>query len=143
MRLKSKVNKRPNRDSYRQKTGSNSDLWLECARRGLSADPLIHSALQQLSVSYDFNCEQLVQNSIRSFDIREILNPDPFRDTNPSNSAQVCGPIDMGQINHTGVAWGIKPASLTEHVCLIGRTGGGKTTAIKRILSHLLKRGNQ
>ncbi len=117
-----------------------SDLWLECARRGLSSEPIIHSALQQLSVSYDFQCEQLINNRIRSSDIQDILNPDPYRKINPTRPGSVDGPIYLGKVKHSDLNWGIHPAALTEHVVLIGRTGGGKTTVIKSILCQLLER---
>ncbi len=117
-----------------------SKLWLDCTTRDLTSDPLIMSALQQLSVNpYDIECVQYVQERIRSVDMQDILDPDPFRRINPTTPSRLTGPINLGIVHHSGVAWGIHPEALTEHLCCVGRTGGGKTTVIKIILKHLLR----
>ncbi|MCP4603467.1 MAG: ATP-binding protein [Proteobacteria bacterium] len=133
--------KRPVVSANRRKGVDQSHLWLECARRGLASAPLIKSALQQLSIDpSDFECEQLIENQIHSMDVQDILNPDSFRRTNPDRLSNVTGPIQLGKVRHTNVPWGIYPKALTEHTCLIGRTGGGKTTVIKAIIRQLLER---
>ena len=117
-------------------------LRLECAQRGLMADPTIRTALQQLSVNpSDAECARFVQGRIHAADVRDLLDPDPFRQTNPGCSDGVTGPIRLGQIGRSSGTWGIRPEMLTAHLCAVGRTGGGKTTVIKAILRHLLSRG--
>lgn len=128
----------------RQKGVDHSQLWLECAQRGLTSDPLIKSALQQLSINpFDIECEQLIRQEIRSMEVQDILDPDPFRRVNPTHLSNVTGPIRLGRVQHSNVCWGIYPEALTEHLVLIGRTGGGKTTVIKAIIRQLLKRKSQ
>lgn len=125
----------------RRKAVNQSQLWLECAQRGLTSDPLVKSALQQLSINpYDLECAQLIQHEIRSMDIQDILRPDQFRRTNPARLNQVSGSIRLGRVQHSNVWWGIHPQALTEHMVLIGRTGGGKTTVIKALVRQLLER---
>ena len=117
------------------------DFWIECAKRGIGDDPLIKTALQQLSMNpSDFECQCLIVDSIHAFDVRELLHPEPFRQSNPGNASRITGPIRLGVVNHTGVEWGISPDMLTKMVVLLGRTGGGKTTVIKAIIRGLLQR---
>lgn len=73
-------------------------------------------------------------------DVQDMLNPDPFRSSNPTRPGDINGPICLGKVKHSSLMWGIHPAALTEHLCCLGRTGGGKTTVIKSILGQLLKR---
>ncbi|MCK5125558.1 MAG: ATP-binding protein [candidate division Zixibacteria bacterium] len=121
--------------SYNQR-----DFWMECAKRGIGEDPLIKTALQQLSMNpQDINCQQLITSLIHKYDVRELLHPEPFRRSNPGNRYTVSGSIRMGLVNHTGIEWGISPDMLTKMMCVVGRTGGGKTTVIKAIIRELLK----
>lgn len=116
------------------------DYWLECARRGLSDEALVRSALQQLSMNPDdMICLRIVTEAISAHDTRELLHPEPFRRSNPSGS-MMNGEIRLGVIRHTGAIWGISPATLTTHLLLAGRTGGGKTTVIKSIIRQLLEK---
>lgn len=118
-----------------------SDLWFECAQRGIAEQLDIKTALQQLSINpQDAECIEFVKSRLRSVDIQETLNPEPFRRSNPTRTNEVSGPIQLGNVRHSGVPWGIHPKALTEHLCVIGRTGGGKTTVIKAIIRQLLKR---
>ena len=118
-----------------------SELWLECARCGIAEQPDIRTALQQISINpQDVECIAHVKSRIRTVAIQEILNPEPFRRSNPTRSNKVSGPIFLGRVRHSGVLWGIHQDALTEHLICVGRTGGGKTTVIKKILSEILKR---
>ncbi|MCH9031995.1 MAG: DUF87 domain-containing protein [candidate division Zixibacteria bacterium] len=118
-----------------------SQLWLECAKRGISSDPIVHSALQQLSVNpSDIECARFVESEIHSADVKEILNPEPFRRSNPDSRKRVTGSIELGTVCHTGAMWGISAKALTEHMVICGRTGGGKSETIKLILKQLLRR---
>ena len=126
--------------SQRNKIGF-SELWLECAQCGIAEQPDIKTALQQLSVNpQDGECIAHVRSRLRAAAIQEILNPEPFRRTNPTSANRVTGPILLGKIRHSGVPWGIRQDALTEHLICVGRTGGGKTTTIKKILREILKR---
>lgn len=118
----------------RQKT-----LWLECATRGLCGRQDIMSALDQLSVNpQDQECEQFLISQINAQQVQDILHPDEFRRLNPSGSS-VNGPVQLGKVRHTGATWGIHPQALTEHIAIIGRTGGGKSCLIKQIISQILE----
>lgn len=121
-----------------------TNLWLECAKRGIGDDPLIKTALQQLSMNpSDLECRYLITNSIHAHDVREMLHPEPFRRSNPGRSSRITGPIRLGAVSHTGIEWGISPDVLTKMVVLLGRTGGGKTTVIKAIIRGLLQRRSE
>ena len=127
--------------NHRERGVDHFRLRLECTKRDLVIDPQIATALDQLSVNpYDFECAQFVLQRIGSYDLQETLNPDPFRKTNPSRYSNVDGPIKLGRVIHSNIPWGIKASALTEHMVIVGRTGGGKTTVIKNILSQLLSR---
>lgn len=121
-------------------TGS-SELWLECAKCGIAEQPDIKTALQQLSVNpQDVECIAYVRSRLRAVTIQEILNPEPFRRTNPTLAYKVSGPILLGKVRHSDVYWGIHQDALTEHLICVGRTGGGKTTVIKKIIREILRR---
>ncbi len=117
------------------------DLWIECAKHGIGDDPPIKTALQQLSMNpNDIECIRFIQGRIRALEVRDILNPQPYRLTNPSNPTYVNGQIRLGVVNHTGIEWGISPDQLTKMLVILGRTGGGKSTVIKAIIRGLLQR---
>ena len=114
-------------------------LWLEIAKRGLGNDPLVKTSMQQLSVNpYDNDCREIIYNRIRSEDVKDLLYPEPFRKSNPGYEAQISGKISLGKVCHTRMPWGIHPGSLTEHMSISGRTGGGKTFLIKKIIKQLM-----
>lgn len=120
------------------------NFWLECAERGISDEPLIQTALQQLSVNpSDHECRRTLLEAIHAFDTREKLHPEPFRRSNPGYTKRINGPIRLGVVNHTGAAWGISSDLLTKMMVVIGRTGGGKTTVIKKIIRGLLQGGSK
>ena len=134
-------NKRTSREIGRKVRAASSELWLECAQCGIAEQPDIKTALQQLSVNpQDGECIAHVRSRLQAVAIQEILNPEPFRRTNPTLAYKVSGPILLGKVRHSGVPWGIHQDALTEHLCCVGRTGGGKTTVIKSILKGILKR---
>jgi len=117
-----------------------SDLWLKCAKSGIAGKADIRTAFQQLSINpNDKNCLEYIYRQLRSVTIREILNPEPFRQTNPVSSSKISGSILLGKVKHSGISWGINKDVLTEHLICIGRTGGGKTTVIKKILRGILR----
>ena len=134
-----KIQPRQDRSTRRIGGGANKrDYWLECAARGLSDEDLVKSALQQLSVNPDDDiCHGIIMEAINSHDTRELLHPEPFRRSNPSGQV-MHGEIRLGVIRHTSVVWGISPETLTTHLLLVGRTGGGKTTVIKSIIRQCL-----
>ena len=116
------------------------DLWLECAKRGIGDDPLIRTALQQLSMNpSDLECQYLISDAIHTHDVREMLHPEPFRRSNPGHSSSITGPIRLGIVKHTAIEWGISPDMLTKMLVVLGRTGGGKSYVIKAIIKGLLQ----
>jgi ABC-type dipeptide/oligopeptide/nickel transport system ATPase component len=118
---------------------SSRNYWLECAKRGLSEELLVKSALQQLSVNpSDSDCHRIITQAISSHDTRELLHSEPFRRTNPTGNA-VNGTIRLGVVRYTGAAWGLPPKALTNHLGIFGRTGGGKSEIIKSIIKSLRK----
>ena len=133
-----KKSKKPVASANRRKGVDHSQLWLDCARRGLSSKLLIKSALQQLSIDpYDFECKQFIDSQIHSMDVQDILNPDSFRRTNPCISGVVDGPIQMGTIQHSNLTWGISPAMLTQHMIVFGMNGMGKSVTLKTLVASL------
>ena len=134
-------NKNTSRETGRRSKIDSSQLWLDCAKCGIAELPDIKTALQQLSVNpQDFECLAYVRSRLRAATIQEILNPGPFRRTNPTNSNKISGPIILGKVRHSEISWGIDQDALTEHLICVGRTGGGKSTVIKKILREILKR---
>lgn len=118
----------------------NKDLWLECAKRGLTTNPVILSCLQQLTVNpHDYVCVQFLKEEINRNDTRELLNPQPFRRSNPNNTNHFNGIIHLGEVDHTGIRWSIDSKTLTEHVSISGRTGGGKSNLIRLIAQQVLR----
>lgn len=98
------------------------------------------SALQQLSVNPgDETCHGIIVEAISAHDTRELLYPEPFRQSNPSGDV-MSGEIQLGVVRHTGAVWGISAATLTTHLLLTGRTGGGKTSVIKSIIKQLIEK---
>lgn len=118
----------------------NRNYWLECAKRGLTDEALVKSALEQLSINpNDETCHIIITEAINKHDTQELLYPEPFRRFNPAGN-QLSGEIKLGVVLHTGAIWGISPALLTTHLLLVGRTGGGKTSVIKSIIKQLIKK---
>ena len=121
------------------KEKNSSNQWLELAKRGMLHDPLIRTALEQLSVNtQDNECYKIIEDAIYSYDVREILSPEPFRLSNPSHKHQVGGPIHLGVVSHTGAKWGLYSKALTRHLLTVGKTGAGKSNLIKHIIRQLL-----
>ncbi len=124
-----------NNTSLRTASGVGSDLWLECAKRKLAKKPVIHSALQQLQVNPgDFDCRQLVVEAIRKYDVEDALNSDSFTRTNSMIEDNLSGEISLGYVKHTNAEWRIPSSSLTQHLLICGKTGGGKSVIIKSII---------
>ena len=64
--------------------------------------------------------------------------PDTFRPTTPRNPDSMLGTLELGTIPQNGGRFGLAIETLREHLLLLGRTMGGKTTAVKVLLSQLL-----
>jgi len=125
----------------RRGEGGISELWLECIQTGLIKDQSVKTALEQLSVNpYDSECLAHVKGELHNYEIQEVLYPDDFRKTNPTSPNRLGGLIILGIVRHSNIRWGIDQNSLTEHLVCVGRTGGGKTTVIKKILRGILAR---
>lgn len=139
-----KTRRKPNSETNQKPLSNSQDLWLECAQLGLTNRPNVNTALQQLSVNpKDKECLEYILGELKKLKSNEILNPEPFRQTNPDILSSISGPIALGKIRNTNVPWGLHQDSLTEHLVCVGRTGGGKTTVIKRILQSILQRRNK
>ncbi len=67
-----------------------------------------------------------------------VVDPNPFRATNPVSENELPGEITIGENPSSGVHWRISPRMLTTHMLVIGRSGGGKSNLIFLILAQLL-----
>lgn len=87
----------------------------------------------------DHELRELALEDIQQAEAEEILNPDPFRATNPVSPHNLMGDVGIGLIPPRGVPWSIPKDMLTNHLLVAGRSGGGKTNLILLILAQLLE----
>ena len=117
------------------------NLLIRSRKLGLHRHPIHCAQLRFLEVDpTDTEMLEIVQESLAQAELDQILNPDPFRATNPVSGSELPGTIGIGLIPPAGVPWLILPEALTNHLLIAGRTGGGKTNLILLILAQILER---
>lgn len=116
------------------------NLLVRSRQTGLDRDPL-HTTLMRIAEADSTDAEviEMLRESVGQAELLSRLDPDPFRATNPNSSLQLPGTIGIGFIAETGLPWLIYPEMLTNHLLVVGRSGGGKTNLILLILAQILE----
>ena len=115
-------------------------LIILCQQSGLTRVPEIASALEFLLENPDDSqLLELVQEGLAQHTAQQIIDPDPFRATNPICSDGLEGPVKLGFTEHGGIKYGISPDELVTNLLIVGRTGGGKTCLALLLLSQILE----
>lgn len=115
-------------------------LLIRSQKLGLTRSPAFTQVLEMLQLNpHDSQLQEFVMDAVVRRETIEIYSPDPNRATNPASPEDLPGSITLGIIEHTGVRWQITPEILTNHMAILGRSGGGKTNLILLILVQLLE----
>ena len=115
-------------------------LIIQCRESGLTRIPEIASALEFLLLDPgDSQLLEFVQEALADYLGQEIIDPDPYRATNPIDPNEVSGQIKLGFIEHSNIKYGINPDELVTNMLAVGRTGGGKTRLALLLLSQILE----
>jgi hypothetical protein len=138
----SRVKTDPSRKDRESKlaVGNFTDLVRLCQSTGASKDPSIAKALSFLAMSPDD--PQLLEFVAEELDRRmclDLVDPDPFRPTNPTMQDELPGEIKLGFVPPNGIKWGVKLDDLCCHMLIAGRSGGGKSAMITLILMQILE----
>ena len=116
------------------------NLIKRSTKTGVNRYPRFTQLMRFLQVNPDDSelCELAVE-ALDEAEMRELLDPDPFRATNPISPHDLPGNVFLGLIPPMGIPWLTHPDMLTNHLLLAGRSGGGKTNMILLILAQLLE----
>ena len=96
-------------------------------RWALAEDPPDESVLREL------------EERVREEEAVIALNPDPFRASTTWQPGAFAGSLRLGKILQTGSPYALNPMLLRQHILVLGRTRGGKTTVIRKLLSEVLE----
>ena len=112
-----------------------------CQTTGLSKEPAIAKALSFLSLglSDDYQLIEFITEAVDRRQCLDLVDPDPFRATNPCSQEDLSGQIKLGVIPPYGAKWGVNPDDLCCHLLIAGRSGGGKTALITLVLMQILE----
>jgi DNA helicase HerA-like ATPase len=119
-------------------------LFLDAKKLGVLRSP--QNAALAGFVAEDPNDTELIELLEEEVNIQKalaVVDPDPFRATNPLNETDLQGSIGLGFILPERIPWRIYPEMLTNHMLILGRSGGGKTNLIFLILLQLLEARNR
>jgi len=115
-------------------------LLIRSQKVGLHRDSTFASLMVHLEANPEDNeMHDLALERIEEVEMQNLVDPDPFRATNPISPRDLQGNIGLGHIPTSGIPWLISPAMLTNHILICGRSGGGKTNLILLILAQLLE----
>jgi len=86
----------------------------------------------------DVELNEIAEESLIEAEYENLIDPDPFRLTNPIDHFLLMGTIGIGYVVSSGNPYYILPELLNTHMLVLGRTGGGKSNLILLILFQLL-----
>lgn len=119
--------------------GPSENILLRLKRTGLIKDQKSRQLLRLLdAIPDDAELQSLVSETLESAEMRDKIDPDPFRATNPMSEELPAGDLILGGVYHTGAPWLINHNALTSSILICGRSGGGKTNLILLILMQIL-----
>ena len=124
------------------KTNSNSpspESVISAYKKAGIKDPDLEEILELwLENQGDLSLLEPLLEAIDAKSMENLINPDPFRATNPTIHDDISGEIKLGIIPTSGAIWGIHPNSLCRHLLVVGRTGAGKSNLIKLIAIQII-----
>ena len=106
---------------------------------GLDRNPKLVQLLNFNQINPDDQeIKQLILETLEAEEIKNIVDPDPFRTTNPIALEQIYGELKIGFVEHSDIKYGIPLNDLVTNTLILGRSGGGKTSLVLLILSQIL-----
>lgn len=106
-------------------------LYMAGAGLGATRSPQWMRGFQLLALNEDDGAvRELLLEDLRARHEHSILEPHPFRTTNPLPREGLDGVIRLGIAEETGSVYGIPVAQLFTHLLIVGRSGGGKTNLL-------------
>jgi len=116
------------------------DILIRAKQTGDDRKPNFASLLQiAVNDPEDTEIITLLEEKLQESEMAAVMNPDPFRASNPTLIDELPGSIVLGIIPSSGVPWCITPEMLTTHILIISRSGGGKSNTILILLCQLLE----
>ncbi len=116
------------------------DLLNRSKRLGLDRDPHFRERMEWLQLDpEDTSLAEMMEEDIQEAEELQRISPDPVRRTLTYNPELLDGPCRLGVIPQNGFPYGLPPDQLQHHLLCMGRTGGGKTTAVTTILRYMLE----
>jgi hypothetical protein len=136
------VNNKNRKDELRNPRNVDpTDLLRRAKKVGADRDWIFASMLEFQGIDpSDSELTDMMTEKLDEAELENLVNPDPFRVTNPIAGGLLEGSIGLGIVPPAGVPWLITPEMLTNHILICGRSGGGKTNLILVLLIQLLER---
>jgi hypothetical protein len=107
---------------------------------GLDRCPGIAIQMQFLKENPDdFELRELIDERLQEEELKCLVDPNPFRATNPNGTEGLPKGLFVGTVPESNVPWFISQEVVTNHLLIIGRSGGGKTNLILLLLCQLLE----
>jgi len=99
-------------------------------------DETVKSLIKAVHYTQDAAIAQATAEYLGALALEQVLNPDPFAP--PLEKEEAMGNIVVGQVRNSPCHFGLRLNEMCQHVLVMGRSGAGKTTLIRKILKQLI-----
>lgn len=99
-------------------------------------DPRVRNLVRAVHYSGNPQLAQSAREYLEAKALEQALDPDPFLP--PLEPEQAKGNLVLGRVKNSLCFFGLLLVELCQHILIVGRSGAGKTTLVKRLLKELL-----
>jgi len=118
------------------------DILIRAKQTGDDRKPNFASLLQiALNDPEDTEIITLLEEKLQESEMENLLAPDAFRATAPTQFDDVDGDIVLGMTSNNTV-YGINRDALCRHMLTAGSSGSGKTSLLKILVAQLINRSS-